>query len=445
VNRLVLSVAALLVLASPVPAEEGAEGENAGKPRPNIVLILADDLGYADLGVQGCRDIATPSIDSIAKGGIRFTDGYVTSAVCAPTRAGLLTGRYQQRFGFENNPGSRPNTSAGFGLPRSEPILAERLKAAGYATGMVGKWHLGYRRELQPPSRGFDFFFGFLAGGNYYFRARDPILRGFEEVEEKWYLTDAFGREAETFIDANHDRPFFLYVSFNAVHDPLQATEESQARFPEIEDRKRLLYAGMLASMDDAVGEILAALKRHDIERRTLVVFLSDNGGPTERTTSRNDPFRGGKAELLEGGIRIPFMIRWADRLPSGKVERRPVSSLDLVPTILAAAGVKVKGGPPLDGVDLLPYLTGVREGRPHEALFWRRGKMSAVRMGDLKLIRHGRRTWLFDLAKDPGETNNLAKSRPEDLERLHAAYEKWSEGTIPALWTANDGKPRKR
>ncbi|MCU0725302.1 MAG: sulfatase-like hydrolase/transferase, partial [Planctomycetes bacterium] len=429
-------------------------GEPAKRP-PNVVLILADDLGYADLGAQGGRDIKTPAIDSIATAGIRFTNGYVPCPVCAPTRAGLLTGRYPQRFGFEHNPGNERSASPDFGIPAAEPILAERLKAAGYATGMVGKWHVGYRKELTPPSRGFDSFFGFLSGANDYFPGgrpgRSPILRGSEPVEEGEYLTDAFAREAVAFIDAHHESPFFLYVPFNAVHAPLQAPDELRARFPEIDDPVRLTYAAMLAALDDAVGAILAALRRHGIEEDTFVVFLSDNGGPTPQTTSRNDPLRGFKGQVYEGGVRIPFFIQWKGALPAGKVENRPVIALDLLPTVLAAAGVPVEGGPPLDGVDLLPYLRGQEAGRPHDALFWRMGRQSAVRLSDLKLVVRDGVAELFDLATDVGEARDLSGERPEDVARLRKALADWEEGTVPARWFRNEeaqegpapGRPR--
>ncbi|MCU0727954.1 MAG: sulfatase-like hydrolase/transferase, partial [Planctomycetes bacterium] len=439
-KRLIGTVLTLLLLSA-----AGFAGEPAQRP-PNVVLILADDLGYADLGAQGCRDIPTPAIDSIATAGIRFTNAYVPCPVCAPTRAGLLTGRYPQRFGFEHNPGNERNASPDFGIPAAEPILAERLKAAGYATGMVGKWHVGYRRELQPPSRGFDSFFGFLSGANDYFAkgrsGRSPILRGFEPVEEKEYLTDAFAREAVAFIDAHRGQPFFLYMPFNAVHAPLEAPDEMRARFPEIADPKRLTHAAMLAAMDDAVGLILGALRRHGIEENTLVIFLSDIGGPTPQTTSRNDPLRGFKGQVYEGGVRVPFFIQWKGGLEAGKVESRPVIALDLLPTVQAAAGVPLQGGPPPDGVDLLPYIRGEKEGRPHEALFWRMGRQSAVRLGDLKLVVRDGVAELYDLAKDVGEARDLSRERPEDVARLRKALADWEEGTVPARWYRNEEAP---
>ncbi len=271
----------------------GSAEEQAPK-RPNVVLVLADDLGFAELGCQGCTDIPTPHIDSIARSGVRFTQGYVTCPICSPTRAGLLTGRYQQRFGFETNPGPERYADEKFGLPVDQPVIPELLKHLGYATGMVGKWHVGYKPELTPPQRGFDDFFGFLEGAHDFLTGgkRDKIVRGTEPVKETEYLTDAFGREASAFITKNKEKPFFLYLPFNAVHSPLQASEDYLKRAEAIRDRDRRTYAAMTIAMDDAVGRVLETLRKEGIEDNTLVFFLSDNGGPTPQTTSSNAPLR---------------------------------------------------------------------------------------------------------------------------------------------------------
>jgi arylsulfatase A-like enzyme len=437
-----------------------ANGAERLAQKPNIVLIVADDLGYGELGCQGATDIPTPHIDSIAKNGVRFTNGYVSCPVCSPTRAGLMTGRYQERFGYEFNPGPPAVAPADFGLPRDETTVAERLKAAGYATGLVGKWHLGYREGVRPTERGFDEFFGFLAGAHPYDPARrtpgNPILRGLEPVRETAYLTDAFEREAVAFIDRHNAVPFFLYLAFNAVHGPLQATDSDRARFANVKNPKRQTFSAMLSSMDDAVGTVLKKLRDAGLESNTLVFFISDNGGPTPQTTSRNYPLRGTKGTTWEGGIRIPFMVRWKDHLPAGKIDERPVIALDIHPTILAAADVAAPSEKKLDGVNLLPFLetTQTAANAPHAALFWRFGEKMAVRIGDWKLAKpdalRRRRSdvtdlsdaLLFNLATDIGETKNLAAEHPEKVKELRTAWETWDAELSDPRWGPGDQPP---
>src|SRR5262245_14407191 len=368
-----VSLLGLLALAVVSSGQAPAQATNAPK-RPNIVIILADDLGYADVGFHGCKDVPTPRIDSIARGGVRCTNGYVSGPYCSPTRAGLLTGRYQQRFGHEFNPGERAADNE-LGLPLSQTTIADRLKAAGYATGLVGKWHLGAAPRFHPQRRGFDEYFGFLAGSHPYFPGQgEPIYRGTEVVKEREYLTDAFAREAVSFIDRHSDKPFFLYLAFNAVHTPMHATDPRLARFSSIKDEARRTYAAMLAAMDEGVGRVLDTLKKHGLEENTLVVYFSDNGGPTMPGTtinaSRNDPLRGSKRTTLEGGIRVPFTARWPKGLPAGAIYEHPVIQLDLLPTLLAAAGVEAKPDWQLDGVNLIPYWTGRDSRPPHETLY---------------------------------------------------------------------------
>ncbi len=432
-----------------------AAGLAADPAKPNIVIILADDLGHADLGFQGCRDIPTPHVDSLAQGGVRCSNGYVSGPYCSPTRAGLLTGRYQQRFGHEFNPGG--NRNANFGLPLSETTLADRLKSAGYVTGLVGKWHLGEEPRFRPGRRGFDEFFGFLGGGHAYFPGKGaPIYRGDEVVQEKAYLTDAFGREAVGFIERHRDRPFFLYLAFNAVHTPMDATDERLARFAAIGDTSRRTYAAMLTAMDEAVGKVLDALRAARLEENTLIFFLSDNGGPTMLGTtinaSRNDPFRGSKRTTLEGGIHVPFVVQWKGKLPAGSVYDRPVIQLDILPTALAAAGVEARPDSRLDGVNLLPYLAGETGAAPHEDLYWRMGEQMALRRGDWKLVRYDQAAdrsdtrsvasevkvtplRLYDLAKDPGERHDLAAEHREKLEELRSAWQAWDGQLARPLW----------
>jgi arylsulfatase A-like enzyme len=421
----------------------------AEKRHPNIILIVADDLGYAELGCQGCKDIPTPYIDSIAAGGVRFTQGYVSCPVCAPTRAGLLTGRYQQRFGFETNPGPQQYADDKFGLPIDQLTLAERLKKLGYTTGMFGKWHLGYKPELTPPKRGFDEFYGFLSGAHNYLPGgrRSELRRGMEAVkDEKEYLTDAFGREAAAFIEKNKERPFFLYLPFNAVHGPLEASDKYLKRVANIKETNRRTYAAVTLAMDDAVGRVLETLKKTKLEENTLIIFISDNGGPTPQTTSSNAPLRGYKGQVWEGGIRVPFIVQWTGQLPAGKSYNKPVISLDIVPTVLAAIGKLTSADDKLDGVNLLPYLNGKENGEPHDVLYWRFHNKQAIRAGDWKLVREQRQgRWeLYNLADDIGESRDLADKMPEKVKELDKKWQQWNAQLQSPKWIRQDSRTEK-
>jgi len=407
-----------------------------GAERPNIIVIVSDDQGYAEIGAQGCKDIPTPNIDSLGRNGIRFTNGYVSCPVCSPTRAGLITGRYQQRFGHEFNPGPEPADN--FGLPLSETTLAARLKSAGYRTGIVGKWHLGFTEKYQPLNRGFDEFFGFLGGAHQYFGekgdGRNSIMRGSERVEEKEYLTDAFAREAVSFIERHSKEPFFLYLTFNAVHSPLQAPEKYLSRFSGITDTKRRTFAAMLSAMDDAVGQVLDTLRKSTLEENTLVFFVSDNGGPTQSTTSNNAPLSGYKGQVLEGGIRVPYLVQWKGTIPAGEVYDKPVISLDIAPTACKVAGAKAEGAK-FDGVDLLPFLTGKSSDNPHDALYWRFGPQSAIRKGDWKLVKLADGEHLYNLAEDIGEKDDVASKNSEKLKELSDQLAGWDSKLAKPLW----------
>jgi arylsulfatase A-like enzyme len=458
-----------------------ADAWSAQEKRPNIILIVGDDMGYADIGVHGCRDIPTPHIDALATAGVRCTSGYVSGPYCSPTRAGLLTGQYQTRFGHEFNPGGgqrrarRRQTQGGpdaqqqaqlqganrqrrIGLPLSETTIADRLKAAGYTTGLVGKWHLGGGERFHPQRRGFDEFFGFLGGAHPYFPAEEGrILRGKERVDEQEYLTDALGREAVAFIDRHREQPFFLYLAFNAVHTPMHADEARLANFKHIGDKRRRTYAAMMSAMDDAIGAVADKLREAQIEENTLVFFISDNGGPTMPGTSgnasNNAPLRGSKRTTLEGGIRVPYVVKWPAQLPAGKVYERPVIQIDIVPTALAAAGVENEEDESIEGVNLLPHLRGGDDGAPHDALYWRFGRQMAIRQGDWKLVRYdatvdGMRgqftdAKLYNLAVDIGEANDLMDDEPEKAATLQAAWDEWEKSNVPALW--GDGRSRGR
>jgi arylsulfatase A-like enzyme len=411
--------------ASSSSSSGGGGGNNAAprqefKPRPNIILIVADDLGYADLGCQNLsKDVRTPYIDSLAANGVRCTNAYVSGTVCSPTRAGLLTGRYQQRFGHELNPG--PDTAGTYGLPLDQATLPQQLKNVGYTTAMIGKWHLGAGPEMHPTQRGFDEFFGFLGGAHDYGivgKGANALQRGTRPVEKTDYLTDAFTREAVGFIERQarasaasaaaqgaEKKPFFLYLAYNAVHVPLQAPPQYAARFPDEKDDNRRTMLAMLAAMDEGVGQLLTKLREHNLEEDTLIIFLSDNGAPTHANASRNTPFRGVKNTTWDGGIHVPLIVQWKGSLPAGKVYDQPVVSLDIAPTIFAVAGVSTLPKGRYDGVELLPYLSGANRNPPHDVLYWRSGEQWAVRSGNDKLTRADVTAppKLFNLSKDPG------------------------------------------
>ena len=423
--------------AAVVPAADAAR-------RPNVVVIVADDLGNADVGFQGGRDVPTPRLDALAASGVRCTAGYVSGPYCSPTRAGLLTGRYQQRFVHEFNPGPPTGANVRVGLPLTERTLADVLRAAGYRTALVGKWHLGHGPEFVPQRRGFEEHFGFLGGSHPYDPAGgaeegpNAIRRGDAPVDEREYLTRAFAREAVSFIERSGDEPFFLCLAFNAVHAPLQAPEEVVERFASIAGARRRTYAAMLAELDDAVGRVLDALDAGGVADDTLVCFISDNGGPPGNG-SDNGRLRGHKSSTWEGGIRVPFVVRWPGRLPASAVYDHPVIQLDLFPTIVAAAGVGVPAGTALDGVDLLPHLAGRTTDPPHDRLYWRFGAQRAIRAGDWKLVKGVgvEAPILVNLAEDPSESTDLSAAHPDKRRELEEAWKRWNEGLVEPLWRA--------
>jgi arylsulfatase A-like enzyme len=437
----------------------------AADRKPNILVILADDLGYGELSCQGyTSQIPTPNIDSIGKNGVRFTSGYVSGPYCSPTRAGFMTGRYQQRFGHEFNPGPAEAAVENFGLSLKETTIGDRLKAAGYATGWFGKSHLGYKPAFHPLKRGFDEYFGFLGGAHDYLDAaadkNNPILKGTEPVNNIGYTTDAFGEHAVDFIEKHKAESWFCYLPFNAVHAPLESTENYLIRFVSVEDKRRKTFCAMLSAMDDAVGKVLAKVRDIGQEENTLIIFFSDNGGPTGSTTSGNGPLRGFKAQTWEGGIRIPFMVQWKGKIPAGKVDDRPVIQLDIQPTALAAAGVAIMPEWKLDGVNLLPYLKGEKSDAPHDMLYWRFGQQIALRAGDWKIVKGAgmpgiaadesgkaspEGSQLYYLKDDIGEKNNLAEKNPEKLKELSAAWNKWNADNIDPAWgPRNKGAAKK-
>ena len=432
---------ATLVLA-PVAAAYAAETPTS---RPNILVIMTDDMGYADIGGHGCLDIPTPHIDSLAKRGVRFTDAYANGSFCTPTRAALISGRYQHRSGNEDLDGVTGP------LPRAVTTLPQRLKAAGYATGMAGKWHLGSMEGFRPTERGFDEYYGILGGGSHNLPGPLPgkkdgsrlmVVRGISPEPATEYLQDAWAGEAVRFVEAHRSQPWFFYLAFNAVHTPVQATEKYLQRFTQIEDPQRRVYAAMLSAVDDGVGAVLAKLAETGQLYRTLVVFHNDNGGPTTRNAvngSSNAPLRGSKCETFEGGIRVPLLMQLPGVIEAGAVYRQPVISMDITATAVALAGADATG---LEGVDLVPFVTGKNAGPPHEALFWRcrtRSNNYGARQGDWKYVssteggeqpgpsQQPARDMLFNLADDIGEQHDLATQHSEKLAALKNLYEAWS------------------
>jgi arylsulfatase A-like enzyme len=365
---------------------------------------------------------------------MRFTQGYVSGTYCSPTRAGLLTGRYQTRFGHEFNSVARQS-----GLALSEKTLADRLKAAGYATCAIGKWHLGGAPQYRPTKRGFDEFYGTLANTPFFHPTQFIDSRISPDVQkvsdDSFYTTDAYAQRAVDWLAKHKDEPWFVYLPFNAQHAPLQAPQKYVERFSQIQDEKRRTFAAMMSAMDDAVGRVLDKIRQLGQEEHTLVFFLSDNGGPTRQTTSSNLPLRGFKATTWEGGVRVPFCVQWKTKLPAGKTYEHPVIQLDIVPTCLAAAGVEADLASKLDGVNLLPYLTGEKAGPPHATFYWRFGQQWAIRHGDWKLLvasGAGNEAELYNVAADISESQNLTAEHPDKAKELQALWEEWNAQQAP-------------
>ena len=404
--------------------------------QPNIVIFYADDLGWGELGCQGyTKDIPTPHIDALAKNGLRFTNGYVAATYCSPSRAGLMTGRYPTRFGHEFN--TVANT---VGLRADQTTIATRLKTLGYATIAVGKWHLGNQPENLPTKRGFDEFYGTLNNTPFFHPTNFIDSRISNEVQTvtdpNFYTTDAYADRSIDWIEKNKTKPWFLYLPFNAQHAPLQAPKKYLERFPKITDEKRQLFAAMMASMDDAIGRVVGKIRALGQEENTLIFFIADNGGPTASTTSHNGPLRGFKMTTFEGGPRVPYIAQWKGKIPAGKTYDLPVMNLDVLPTAIIAAGGKTDSSWQLDGVDLMPYLTGKLTSRPHQTLYWRYGPQWAIRHGDLKLVvsKGGSgQPELYDLATDIGESKDLASAQPAKVKELQALWDKWSAEQAPA------------
>lgn len=408
------------------------------KKQVNILFLLTDDAGYHDYGFQGSEDFKTPQIDRLAKSGMFCTSGYVSASVCGPSRAGILTGRYQQRFGFFLNPKDYQS------LPKSEYTIADALKKLGYSTGIIGKWHMGFAEQYRPNDRGFDFFYGFLSGSRSYYplkenmnsdrRSKDVLRLNEDVVDEStidFYTTDLFTDQAIGFMNASReeDKPFFLYLSYNAIHHPLDTRPEDMIPYEGLNDPVRCITGGMTAALDRSFGKLLNYLEENNLRENTLVVWVNDNGGQQSQMHTNNWPLRGFKGSETEGGIRVPFLLSMPNTIPQNRQFHAPVISLDLYPTFVKLAGGNPANNPnPLDGVDLIPYLKGDKTDNPHELLFWQRNN-AAVRKGDWKLLKYyskDEKMELYNLKDDIGEKKNLIEKYPEKAKELEAELTEW-------------------
>ncbi len=479
---------------------DAQQQQTAGAKRaPNIVLIVADDLGYNDIsfnggGVAGDA-VPTPNINSIATNGINFTSGYAGNATCSPSRAALLTGRYPTRFGFEftsvpliftkivaDFKGSNLHPSIYHsereaqmpayedqGVAVSEITIAQLLQQANYHTIHLGKWHLGESPQFRPNARGFDESLGFLAGGSMFLEEDDPQVvnakQEFDPIDKfLWaaapfhvsyndsesfkpasYMTDYLTDEALKAIKANRDRPFYMYLAYNAPHTPLQATKEDYDALPQIKDHTRRVYAAMIRNLDRNIGRVLSELKQQGLNDNTLVIFTSDNGGANYiGLDDLNKPYRGWKATFYEGGMRVPFFMQWPGVIPAGSQFTAPVSHFDLFTTTAVLAGAAVPSDRVIDGVDLMPYVLGSKTGQPHEQLVWRSGAYQAIQAGDWKLQVSGtqQQSWLYNLKDDPTEQNDLAISQPAKVAELQARLDAFNKEQAAPLWPAMVEKP---
>jgi len=473
-------LAVLLALGQGALAEEKQPAGVSGD-RPNIIVILADDLGYSDLGAQGVRrDVRTPNLDRMAAEGVRCSAGYATAPQCTPSRAGLLTGRYQQRFGLESNPEGP--------LAREEVTIAERLQAAGYTCGMVGKWHLDpnaksaswaakhltsggkrskrvevpqkLRLQYSPHAQGFQEFFDGTRQGYWanFDLAGQPLAPGGQSVRDGRFRIDVQSDAAVKFIERSAEQPFFLYLAYFAPHVPLEATAEYLARFPEPMANRRRHALAMISAMDDGVGRILQTLKERQLDENTLIVFASDNGAPLKLDKedvpvedpggawdgSLNEPWVGEKGMLSEGGIRVPFVWRFPGKLPAGKVYPHAISTLDIAATAVALAGLEKDTA--LDGVNVLAHLSGCNSEPPHEALYWRFQNQAAIRRGNWKYLQLANgRQFLFDLSSDAHEHANLLSEQPDVARELREKLAGWAAELQPPGLPSRQLNPQER
>ena len=444
----IISLAAVQFLSCGAMAQNNAQ-------KPNFIIILADDLGYGDVGFTGSTQIKTPHIDALAASGVTFDQGYVSAPVCGPSRAGLMTGRNQVNFGFDNNPiVDLPQFDENFvGLPVAEKTLADRLAELGYVNGLIGKWHLGEAEHFHPLKRGFHEFWGYLGGGHNYFAEKpdgtpypNNILCNYKEPQAITYITDDKGDECIDFIRRHKDEPFFLFASFNAPHTPMQATADDLKLYAHVKDEKRRTYCAMVHRLDLNVGRIMSELKARQIDQNTVVVFFSDNGGPCPQNSALNAPLRGAKGILLEGGIRVPFVMSWPEQLAAGSVYGEPVSSLDLTPTFVELAGGTIPAADKLDGVNLIPYLKGDAVGQPHDEMMWRFTISAGIREGDWKLVRlPDRLPQLYNIKTDIAEQTDVADQNRERVKRMLKRLGDWDVSCPQVLYLEGNRWRRKQ
>ena len=428
--------------------------ENQDVTKPNIILIIADDAGYADFGFTGSHEMNTPHLDRLARNGWNFKQAYVTASVCCPSRMGLMTGRYQQRFGAECNVPTIPTpgfSKEDLGLDTGEKTMGNHLQDQGYKTFLAGKWHLGLEAQHHPLDRGFDEFYGFLGGSRSYWPLKNPprarkMYRNRELVDESQeiqYLTDDLTEESIRFMERNQGNPFFIYLSYNAVHTPMHAKEEDIEQQMVKGSEKRKIYAAMTQSMDENIGKLVDYLESKNQLNNTLIAFINDNGG-ARNNASKNSPLRGAKGSYWEGGIRIPFFLHWPNKIKAKGIET-PISTLDLIPTFLKASGAQ-RMSDNLDGRDLFALVNQEQSLAERPYLFWRLWRAAAVRKGDWKLIRIADDPLedkpellapliLVNLKEDPAEEKNYAELRPEIRDELLQALEKWEEGLASPRW----------
>ncbi|MFI3288722.1 MAG: sulfatase-like hydrolase/transferase [Rikenellaceae bacterium] len=425
----------------------------ADQTRPNIIVILADDLGYNDVGFTGETPIQTPNLNKLAESGVIFTNGHCNHPFSGPSRAALMSGRYQQRFGFETNPAYDPDNPY-MGISTDEKLFPARLQEVGYTTGIIGKWHLGATELHNPMNRGFDYFYGFLGGGHDYFSINkskrvweayeQELIRNTKPATFDGYITTAFSEDAVRFVEDNKDNPFFLYLAYNAPHTPLQAPKEDIERYSHIEDKRKRTYAAMVDVMDRGIGTVVDALKRNGLYENTIIFFTSDNGGPQEKANSKlssftdNTPYRAGKGSTYEGGHHVPYILCWPAKVKGGIEYNYPVNALDISRTAVALAGADAESAPAMEGVNLIPFVTGEEKGAPHEAIFWRSGSVWAVLGSDgtKQVLGKGNgKPEQYYLPDDLGEENDIINRSKKDIKRaeeLKTLWDKWNESNIP-------------